>query len=541
MAPEAQKVLQDILRLYKGLTTQNKMIIGAVLAVAIAGFVYLLSFSDFTEFDYLYTNISDKDAGDIVEHLKKNKIPYKLGEGSIMAPKKDVRQLRLSLAAEGLPRGEGVGFEIFENQKLGTSKYVQELNYKRAMEGELSRTVASLEKVENARVHLVTPKKALFKEDEVPASASVVVRLAGNKELDANEVKSIVHLVSSSVEGLSAKNITIIDSNGNMLSRAMGDEEEQIWGSSPLEYKNKLERDLASRVEEVVSHVVGLGKVVAKVTVELDFKKEEKTEELFDPDQVVVRSEKRSKENRQNDETINAGGAPGAQANLPQNQDGTGQQSSATERDRTMVNYEINKVVRHTVRAAGDVKRVSVAVLVDGSYKPGEVAEDAEDDAKPEDTYVPRTPEELEKIRALVMRVVGYNENRGDEVEVSNVPFETSALEEYEIEPSFLERYDFIPQLLRYGILLVLAIVLVFFLFKPLVEWVINYHEEERLRELDREQEDIVKSMEEQLSEVRGTIETSTVELKKRVQELADMNPDMVVAVFRTWLNVPED
>lgn len=524
-------VIADFVKLYKGLGASRKAIIGGILGVVMAGFIYLIFLHDTTEFDYLFTNLQPNDAGEIVSLLKERNVPFALEERAIKVPRARVHELRLEMAGKGLPAGEGVGFELFDNQKLGTSDFVQQLNLNRALQGELSRTISQLDKVETARVHLVTPKKALFKEDEIPPSASVVVKLRPGAKLEKSEVKSIVHLVGSSVAGLNPNQITIIDSDGNMLSQAT-DEDGNIFGSSPLEYKSRVEMELGRRVEEIVGRVVGIGKVVAKVTVELDLKKETKTEELFDPDQVVIRSEKRIKEARSNTEQAGPGGAVGAAANLPDAQGpAAGGTSTASERGRDLINYEINKTVRHTVRSAGDIRRVSVAVLVDGIYTESTV------DGKTEQVYQPRSTEELDKIKELVKGAVGFDPLRNDVVGVVDVPFRTTPMEEAELQRSFLEKYDFIPQLLRYSIILILAVGMVFFLFRPLVSWIIKFHEEEQLREIEREQEDVVKSMEEQLVEVRRTIETSTAEYKQRLTQVADQAPELVAAVLRNWIN----
>ena len=532
MTPGIKRGWGDIFKLYSSLSMINKITIGAVLTATVAAFAYLIFFSEAVSYDYLFTDISRDNAGEIIKHLKEKNIPFKAEERAILVPRQNVHELRMELAAQGLPQGKGIGFEIFDTQKLGTSDFVQQLNMKRALQGELARTISQIEKVELARVHLVMPKRALFKEDEIEPSASVVLRLGPGQNLEKSEIRAIVHLVSSAVEGLSSKYVTIIDSSGKLLSKAIGDEE-QIWGSSPLEYKAKIELEMANRVEELVSHVVGVGKVIAKITVELDFKKEEKTEEIYDPDTVVVRSEKRVKENRNNAEQESAG-APGAQSSTPAGPLTGGRQESTSARERDLTNYEINKVVRHTIRAAGDLKRVSVAVLVDGTYTQQEV------NGKIVKTYKPRTDEEILKIEEVVKRIVGFSHERGDAIQVTNVPFETSILAEEAYEPSFLEKYDFIPQFLRYGIILALAIVMIFFLFKPLVEWVISFHEEERLRELEKEQEDVVKTMEEQLIEVRRTIETSTVEYKKKLIDVVQDAPDLVTNVLRAWINIEE-
>ena len=546
MAVEMKTAVSDMKKIYSEMPLQRRLIIGGILATVVGAFVYLIFFGDNTKYDYLFTNMDSTDQAEIVKVLKEKAIPYKLEQNAIQVPRDKVLDIRLELASQGLPKGKGVGFEIFDEQKLGQSDFVQDVNMKRALQGELARTISQLDKVETARVHLVTPKKSLFKEDEQAPSASVVLKLKPQKKLESGEVQSIVHLVSSAVEGLTVKNITVIDSEGNLLNRAQS-EDEALWGGTPLEYKKKIENDLTRKVEEIVAHAVGAGRVVAKVNVEVDFKRETETRESFDPEQVVVRSEKRSKENRKNDEAGGAGGAPGAQSNTPAGPvDGGGKNSSNAERENDLINYEINKVTQQTVRSLGDIKRLSVAVLVDGTY--GEESADAgkekTDKAGEESVgkkkYQPRSEEDLAKIRALVMRVVGFSQARGDSIEVSNVPFETSILDESKIKKSFFERYDWLPPLLRYVIVLILAIAMVFLVFRPLISWVIKMHDEERLREIEHEQEDVVKSMEEQLVEVRRTIETSTVEYKKRLQEVAVQMPDAVLGVLRNWINASE-
>ncbi|RJO65986.1 MAG: flagellar M-ring protein FliF [Myxococcales bacterium] len=532
MAADLKKSLNDLKKLYGGLGASRKLIIAGVVAIALSGFTYLILFGQQMDFDYLFTNLADEDAGQIVQILKDKQIEYVLEDNAIKAPREQVYELRMLLAAEGLPSGKGVGFEIFDSQKLGTSQFVQDLNLSRALQGELSRTISQLDKIEVARVHLVMPKKTLFKEDQTEPSASVVVKLKVGKTLEKSEVKSIIHLVASAVEGLDARSITVIDSNGTMLSQAAGDEA-QIWGSSPLEYKAKVESELARNVEEIISRVVGLGKVVAKVTVELDFKKEEKTEELFDPDQVVVRSEKRTKENRANSEPA-PGGAPGTASNTPAGPQAGNNQNSKAEAERDLINYEINKVVRHTIRAAGDMKRLSVAVLVDGTYSI------EEENGQKVQKYHPRSDAQLAQIADLAKKAVGFDQERGDAVAVTSVAFETSAMSDEDLNFSFMDRYDFILPTLRYMVIFVVALLAVFVLFRPLIGWVIRFHEEERLREIEVQQEDVVKSMEEQLLEVRKTIEVSTVEYKKQLQDLAAKAPDLVVAVIRQWVNAED-
>lgn len=544
MALDLKTTAFDLKKIYTEMPLTRRLIIGGILGIVVCAFAYLIFFGDNTKYDYLFTNMDSTDQGEIVKVLKEKNVPYKLEQSAIQVPRDKVLDIRLELAAQGLPKGKGVGFEIFDEQKLGQSDFVQDVNMKRALQGELARTISQLDKVETARVHLVTPKKSLFKEDEQQPSASVVLKLKPQKKLESGEVQSIVHLVSSAVEGLTTKNITVIDSEGNLLNRAQT-EDDALWGGTPIEIKKKMENDLTRKVEEIVAHVVGAGRVVAKVNVEVDFKRETETRESFDPEQVVVRSERRSKENRKNDEAGGAaGGVPGAQSNTPAGpSEGGGKNSSNAERENDLINYEINKVTQQTVRSLGDIKRLSVAVIVDGTYEEAAAANEKEKPAEEgaaKKKYQPRSEEDLAKIRAVVMRVVGFNQARGDSIEVSNVPFETSILDDSKVKKSFFERYDWLPPLMRYSIVLIMAIAMVFLVFRPLISWVIKMHDEERLREIEREQEDVVKSMEEQLVEVRRTIETSTVEYKRRLQEVAVQMPDAVLGVLRNWMNASE-
>ncbi len=513
------------------LDTIKKVTIGSILLLVTVAFTYLLFFTDETNYGYLFTQLSSGDAAEIVKTLKEKNISYEIEDGNVKVPNSKVHELRLEMAASGLPKGDGVGFEIFNEQKLGTSEFVQEMNLKRALQGELARTISQISVVENARVHLVMPRKALFKEDEEEASASVVVRLKAGDKMTAGQIKSVVHLTASAIEGLVPGRVTVIDTAGNLLSRSIN-EAEAIFGETPIEFKSRMESDMSRRIEDMLSRVVGIGKVTAKVSVELDLERQEKHEEIFDPDQTVVRSERRLTENRQTKER-GEGGVPGVQSNLPEEtaEEGGSKQSASTARNRDLINYEINKVVRHSVKSAGEVKKLSVAVLVDGSY---ETTQDAEGNTQ--DKYIERSQKEIDQIRELVKQMVGFVEARGDSIEVTNIPFATELVEEEEPLIGFTQRYDFIPDLVRYGMIAILGILLIFFLFKPLMNWMMVVHESEQIAGLEEEQLEVVESMDKQLAEVKARIDASTSEYRDKITQMTQEDLQRTLMVLRMWI-----
>ena len=271
----------------------------AVASIAIGtllGIVLLVVWSNQIEYQPLYYNMNQEDAGLVVEELKAQKIPYRLtGDGkTVMVPAGRVYDLRLDLASRGMPSGGGVGFEIFDRADLGTTEFVQKLNYQRALQGELSRTINQFAEVEQSRVHITLPEKTLFLEDEQKPTASVVVNLRRKGALREKQVQGIIHLVAGSVEGLQPENITIVDMDGNVLSAGMSGESNFAGlTSSQQEFQNEFESGLEKRVQTMLERVVGKGKAIVRVTASLDFKQEEKTEEIFDPDSAVIRSEQR--------------------------------------------------------------------------------------------------------------------------------------------------------------------------------------------------------------------------------------------------------
>jgi flagellar M-ring protein FliF len=439
------------------------LILGAAIAALAAGYMW----SQEPDMQVLFSHLTPEDAGAIVTKLKEQKIPYSVegNGGTILVPSDKVHELRLLLASQSLPQGGGVGFEIFDRTSVGMTDFVQKLNYRRALQGELARTIGQLSEVERARVHLVVPERSLFADQRERPRASVVLTLRGGRALVAGQIQGIAHLVASSVEGLQPPDVTVVDSHGQILSQPAADPSAQQTGAS-ADAKQAVEKDLEGRIQSMLERVVGRGKAVARVSSVLDLRKVERTEEAYDPNFQVVRSENRSQEKTSAKEEAE-GGIPGTPSNLPDKTTiatAGGSTNSAT-RSNATINYEINKSISRIIEPVGTLKRLSAAVLVDGSY---EVAQGK--DGKSTRKYIARGAEEMKKLEDLVKKAVGYSEERGDQIQVVNVAFDTSASDDLAgagdagAAPS-----PMIGQYIRYGLFGLLATLIVLFVVRPLI------------------------------------------------------------------------
>lgn len=502
-------------------------LIGAGLAIAL---VSLLWFSrGEPDQQVLYTQLTTEDTAAIVARLQEKGVPYTLqSDGTtIMVPTASVYELRLSLASEGLPRSGGVGFEIFDHQNFGMTEFMQKLNYKRALQGELSRTIRQLAAVEEARVHLVLPEKSLFLDQQEKTTASVVLKLAPGRRLNEEQIRGIAYLVARSVEGLHPADVIIVDNNGQMLN---SEEENASFSSlteAQLEYRKRIEQSLERRVEGLLERAVGKGKVAVRVSVTPDFQHIERTEERYDADNPAVRSEQRSKE-QGTGPGFWAIGVPGVQSNL--NQDPQNQQSASTtsSRQQETINYELSKVVNKIVAPSGSIKQLSVAVLIDGSFQT---------DEKGERQYVPRSAEEMAKYTEIVKGAVGYNESRGDRVEIANVPFEIQPnLEEEGI--ATLERWGLIISISRYVAYIILGILFFFFVIRPLIRWITGADETILETQLPRTVGELEADMggEGILPESKEALKEPVLSPREKVIELVKADPERAAALVRLWL-----
>lgn len=441
----------------KDLSLLKKLMLFGGLTLAIASIILIVVLIQIPSYHILYSNLSDEDAGAIVQKLKELKIPYRIEGKAIKVPEEKVHDLRLQLASQGLPQGGGIGFELFDKTDISTTDFVQKLNYRRALQGELARTIKALPEIEQCRVHLAVPEKSVFVRTTEKPKASVFVKLKSNKRLSKGQVDGIVHLVANSIEGLDPKDVTVVDSKGELLT-AVADETIGLTNSQ-IERQQLIERDMENRIIAMLEPVIGKNKVRAKVAVTLNLSKTEKTEEKYDPEGQVIRSEQRNIEKSISGTT---GGAPGVTSNIPGK---TTPQSQAlkgqSDKKNEVVNYEISKTTSHQIMWPGEIKKLSAAILVDGIYT-------TQQDTK-ETKYTARSDEEIKQFEEMAKRAIGFTAERGDDIKVVNMPFESQPSDEA-APPDKKEIIPIVLEIAKY-LLPIIAIILFFiFVVRPLIK-----------------------------------------------------------------------
>jgi flagellar M-ring protein FliF len=433
-------------------------------AVATLGLIAaLVYYGSQPEYGVLFSDLNPADAQSIVEKLKAANVPYSLSNGgtTIQVPQDKISELRLQMAGDGSLSGGHVGFDLFDKASFGATDFAQQVNYRRALEGELSKTLEGLDEVESARVHITPQKESVFTEKEEGAKASVMLRVKQNKELSGERTDAIVSLVSSSIEGLDPSNVSVMDTRGRLLVAAGRSKSNGVTDAgafhAQLEAKQKYELENAARIVALLEPVVGQDRVRADVAADIDFSQIEESSEKYNPQSQVVRSQQTSQEAR-NSAAQNPNGIVGARSNNPTTQASPSptpaatQQTGGDSRNMSTVNYEIDKTVRKTIGGGGRVNRQTVSVVVDHKMVNG--------------VETPRTPEEVKQIQDLVGGAIGIDLNRGDSVVVQTMPFDKPA--ETATTPSTVDKYSkFIPSALKYGALVLVAMLLVWFVILP--------------------------------------------------------------------------
>ncbi|MEC7518367.1 MAG: flagellar basal-body MS-ring/collar protein FliF [Myxococcota bacterium] len=398
---------------WKALNARVRIGILAGAGVLVAGAILFFAHGSSPDYGILFSNLSQEDAARIVERLRAMNVDYELAEGggTILVPDASVHETRLTLANEGLPSGGGVGFELFDTQRFGESDFSEQVQFRRALEGELARTIRHLAGVESARVHLVLPERRLFTTDESEASASVALHMNPGWRLREDQVQGVQHLVASSVQGLSPSNVTVVDGDGRPLSEQGGGAGEGVSDAEDL--RRQIEQGKQRAVQQLLDASLGPGVAVVRVSAEVDMSRVEDLQETYDPDRIATRSFEVTEE-RTADAEGDAQGIPGAASNLPGGPaaEATAGESAAGRRHERR-NYEVTKTVRRQVRPVGRLSRLTVAVVVDGTWT-------GEGDGR---SYTERDADELARIRSLVATAAGISAERGDEVTVENVPF----------------------------------------------------------------------------------------------------------------------
>ncbi|HTH44895.1 MAG TPA: flagellar basal-body MS-ring/collar protein FliF [Oxalicibacterium sp.] len=538
------------------------LMVGA--AAVIAVMIGLVLWSQKPEYKVLFSNFSDRDGGAIVQSLQAANIPYQLadGGGAILVPADKVHEVRLKLAAEGLPKGGNVGFELMENQKLGISQFLEQVNFQRALEGELARSVQSIGAVQAARIHLAIPKSSVFVRDQQKPTASVVLNLYPGRSLDKGQVSAIVHLVASSVPDLQPKNVTIVDQAGNLLSEDSNKPAGNTLDPSQLKYVQELQQNITKRIESIITPIVGQNNVRAEATADVDFSTSEQAAEIYKPNQNANSAAVRS---QQTSESLNgsgntASGVPGALTNQPApnatapltaaplaadgtpstptnppapsaaNPATTGQaatatvaKSTVTQRDAT-TNYEVDKTVRYVQQPMGGLKRLSVAVVVNYKRVVGK-------DGKV--TYRALTEAEKTQISDLVKEAMGYSKDRGDTLNVVNSPF-ADANSEPLAKPPLWERpavIDMGIQALKYLGIGIVLLILYKKMLKPLLTKLTTHSAEQNhkahARRVAHEQQEV---------EPMGTQMPTYKQNLDAAKELARDDPKVVANIVKSWV-----
>lgn len=525
----------------KGMGKTKAVVLLIVATVMIGFFVVLAVRVSAAPMAPLYTGLSLDDSAKIIAELEKSGTPYELvGNGSeVLVPSDAVLRMRMSMAQQGLPSGGSiVGYEIFDrSESFGSSNFVMNINMVRALEGELARTIGSLTDVDSARVHVVMPQREIFTRDKDKPTASVTVKMRANHSLERAEVTAITHLVASAVPGLDSGKVTVVDGHGKLLARGDGDSADAAV-STAQEFKLNYESRTQQQLEDLVEKVIGVGKVRVQVAADINFDRVVTNSEKYDPDGQVARSVQSTSNSEKAQDKAGKGDVSVAN-NLPQGSATTDAGSSSNhinDHSDETTNYEISKTVQNHVSEGGNVNKLSVAVLVDGTYAAT---------ADGSDVYTPRTDEEIKQLKTLVSSAVGYDEKRGDKIEVVNMRF---TQEVFKVpEESFFDKFRIeIHGLIQTIVIGVIAILAILLLLRPAVNTLIQMAKAPSERvgaemaalqgntgnmEFADSAQEIDKVIE--VANVKGGMKASTM---KKVNEIIEKYPEETMGVLRQWV-----
>ncbi len=543
MANMIQEAADKVVGYWSKISMGQRIFIAAAALFLVAGFVGFMVWINQPDLKILYSKLSPEDANKVVKILQNDKVQYKLeGDGTtVLVPASKIYDLRIKIAGEGGLVGQGIGFEIFDQTKVGQTDFVQKINYVRALQGELARTISQFPSVETARVHLVIPHRSLFIEEQQKPSASVVLKLknAANKP-DQKEIQAILNMMLMSVEGLDKQHMSITDNGGKVLYQP--DEDTMVGVSSTqMDHKLRTQQNFERRIEEMLTPLFGPGHVIAKVNVDMDFSQKTIRREIYDPEKSVVRSEQRSEETQAGRANLEAG-APDA------NFRGDGITGSVSHqngsRETRTTNYEINKEEQNIISNIGDIQRLTVAVIVDGTY---ELVDNKW-------VFAPRRAEELQRVQQLVSNAVGLDARRGDSLEVSSIAFSDSeppkAPNMAQVLAQYAERLGkpLLNALLAFLFLMLIVRPMVLALIRPkveageMVEGLEGLPAAEEQLALYEAQEEAARLEEEGLAEVQEEMLffKDLEALKAHIVHLSDQHMEQVVTVVRGWMKYGE-
>lgn len=535
--------------------------IAAVVSLAILIFLSLKLTE--TPMAMLYTNLESDDSTLISSRLTGLGIEYRVSDNGkgIMVPVSKVTQLRMTFAEEGIPRsGSMTGYEIFDkNESLGTSQFVNNVNLIRALEGEIARTVGSLSHVESARVHIVLPKKELFSRSTAEPSASVVIRTRGGQELTKSEVSAITHLVSTAVPGLKVENITIVDHKGRPLKLRTSTESGMADLTEGIsDYQRAVESKLRDTIEALLEKSVGANKVKASVSAEINFDREIINAEVYDPDGQVLRSRKVTEENEADKEMSGGGDGISVSENIPDAAGGTGGASGVGRnkmRTDELSNYEISKTVTNKISETGRIKKLSIAILVDGNYTQPKPDEKNPDGSSMRPQYSPRNADELEKLKLLAASAVGFDPRRGDKIEIVNMQFMDDVIDTEAEGGKFGGLIKNLENIIRTVVIGIVIILVIMLIVRPVIIKTLEARKAAQSSELEDAISNLQRDIEQQAEEeARAAQDSAPIEiidltapedkrkmnLIKQVNDIIDKHPEETVSIIRNWLYAGE-
>jgi len=529
-----------------GLSTTRKMalgVTGSVIFLFLAGIFIWASSQGYQPITY--GTLSAEDSANIMRLLREKKIPFQVDPTGkqITVPPEYLNDLRLELAMQGMPENSGAGYELFDKQSFGTTSFLNKVNQKRALEGELMRSINTIKGVKRSRVHLAIPDKSAFVEDQKKPTASVVLDLENGTLLNDKQVFGITHLVSSAVEGMDASNVVLVDSFGKELSKNSHDSLVSLT-SEQADFKRKLEEDYQRRSEELLAKVVGEGHVKVAVSADLDFSSVSEQQTILDQDGATVKSQQKIHENMEGNRPM-ASGAPGASSNTPGEQPGvvgTTGARTATDKTNDIVNYDIPKIVRNTQHASGSVKKLSVAVLLDGKQ-----VRTAGADGKSETKVEAWSAENLKEFEAIITAGLALDKKRGDSLELKSIDFVPEDFEAAEQLLNSTAARNYMQSLIVYGVIGLVILLFFFFVVRPYISWITENTTEnldtflpQTIEELEKiQRSSTLAQLNEVVPDLPDRLDPEKVEgemIREKIVTLIDGNPHKASLVLKEWL-----
>ena len=533
--------------------------IAAVIAIAIISIIYLWVKDD--SYSVLFSNLNDKDGGEIISQLDKMNIPYKFSSSgsTILIPEDKVYDTRLRIAQQGLPKGGAVGFELLDKESFGMSQFNEQINYQRALEGELSRTISIISSIDDARVHLAMPKPSLFVRERKFPSASVALTLLPGRSLSQGQIDAIIHLISSSVPELQADKVTIIDQHGHLLTGE--NYRDRNANVAQLEFSERIENSVRERVEKIIIPILGKNNVRVQVNAEVDFSRQESTSEIYDPNSDIAKQTIRSKQLTENRQLINSygiGGVPGALSNQPiptssapidedkESKDITDKSQPSNWQSNNTLNYEVNRQVVHSQIPEGRIKRLSVAVLVNYKFVTNELennetneSNDENKSSLPTEQWVKLDSNELNNIESLARQAMGFSQLRGDSLTVANLKFTDQEFDE-DSGIAFWKTPEFYDSIKTGGKYLI-YILIIWIIWRKALRSVWLKLQRHYLSFNNKEVDDHI-TLDEKLdykahSKQQQKIFEDNMQQQQYIRKIVEKDPRVMALIIRGWLN----